>query len=71
MGEIADMMLDGILDCETGEYLGPECGFPRTAADMRDGDWHRPLSAARKRTLKRAAQRKRARDRKRAGEQAE
>lgn len=34
MGEIADMMLDGILDCETGEYLGDPCGFPRTAADV-------------------------------------
>ena len=22
MGEIADMMLDGTLDCETGEYIG-------------------------------------------------
>ena len=31
MGDIADMMLDGTLDCETGEYLGDPCGYPRTA----------------------------------------
>jgi hypothetical protein len=31
MGEIADAMLDGTLDCETGEYLGPPCGYPRSA----------------------------------------
>jgi hypothetical protein len=31
MGEIADMMLDGILDEQTGEYLGEAVGFPRTA----------------------------------------
>ena len=24
MGEIADMMLEGILDCETGEYIGDQ-----------------------------------------------
>lgn len=30
MGEIADMMLDGILDEQTGEYLGGACGYPRT-----------------------------------------
>ena len=30
MGEIADMMLDGSLDCETGEYIGPGDGYPRT-----------------------------------------
>lgn len=31
MGEIADMMLEGTLDCETGEYLGEGPGYPRTA----------------------------------------
>jgi hypothetical protein len=32
MGEIADMMLDGVL-CETcGEYIGDEVGFPRRCA---------------------------------------
>ena len=35
MGEIAEMMLDGTLDCETGEYLGDGDGYPRTANDMR------------------------------------
>ena len=34
MGEIAEMMLDGTLDCETGEYLGEGEGFPRTAREM-------------------------------------
>ena len=30
MGEIADMILDGILDFQTGEYIGEPCGYPRT-----------------------------------------
>lgn len=30
MGEIADMILDGILDEQTGEYIGPGVGYPRT-----------------------------------------
>ena len=30
MGDIADMMLDGILDEQTGEYLGEAVGYPRT-----------------------------------------
>ena len=30
MGEIAEMMLDGILDEQTGEYIGPGVGYPRT-----------------------------------------
>jgi hypothetical protein len=30
MGEIAEMMLDGTLDCVTGEYIGPGPGYPRT-----------------------------------------
>ena len=30
MGEIAEMMLDGTLDCVTGEYIGGACGYPRT-----------------------------------------
>lgn len=33
MGEIADMMLDGTLDCITGEYLGEPCGYPRSRED--------------------------------------
>lgn len=30
MGEISDMMLDGTLDEQTGEYIGPAVGYPRT-----------------------------------------
>ena len=30
MGDIADMILDGILDEQTGEYIGEACGYPRT-----------------------------------------
>lgn len=30
MGDIADMMINGDLDLETGEYLGEGQGFPRT-----------------------------------------
>ena len=30
MGEIADRMIDGTLDCETGEYIGKAVGYPRT-----------------------------------------
>ena len=30
MGEIADMILDGTLDYQTGEYIGEPCGYPRT-----------------------------------------
>ena len=30
MGEIADMIIDGILDYETGEYIGKAVGYPRT-----------------------------------------
>ena len=30
MGEIADMILDGILDEQTGEYIGEAVGYPRT-----------------------------------------
>lgn len=33
MGEIAEMMLDGTLDCVTGEYLGDPCGYPRSLTD--------------------------------------
>lgn len=31
MGEIAEMMLNGTLDIETGEFLGEGPGYPRTA----------------------------------------
>lgn len=30
MGEIAEMILDGILDEQTGEYIGEGVGYPRT-----------------------------------------
>ena len=30
MGEVAEMILDGILDEQTGEYLGEAVGYPRT-----------------------------------------
>lgn len=30
MGEIAEMMLEGILDEQTGEYIGEAVGYPRT-----------------------------------------
>ena len=30
MGDIADMILDGILDEWTGEYIGPGVGHPRS-----------------------------------------
>lgn len=34
MGDIADMMIDGILDMYTGEYLGDAVGYPRTREHM-------------------------------------
>lgn len=30
MGDNAEMILDGILDSETGEYIGEGVGYPRT-----------------------------------------
>lgn len=30
MGDIADMMIDGTLDYQTGEYIGNGGGYPRT-----------------------------------------
>lgn len=35
MGEIAEMMLDGTLDYETGEYIGDPCGYPKTASNQK------------------------------------
>jgi hypothetical protein len=60
MGEIAEMMLDGILDCETGEYLGDACGFPRTTADLWRRDEYPSHTGSSKRTIKRREQRKKA-----------
>ena len=34
MGDVADMILDGILDEETGEWLGEAVGYPRRASDI-------------------------------------
>ena len=35
MGEVADMMINGLLDSQTGEYIdGEEPGFPRTLHDV-------------------------------------
>ena len=49
MGEIADMMLDGTMDCETGEWNfdgedGP--GFPMTGAQARAFKRGRPVQPA-------------------------
>ena len=35
MGEVADMMLDGTLDSQTGEYIGEAIGYPRTLGDTK------------------------------------
>lgn len=44
MGEIAEMMLDGTLDCMTGEYIGEPCGYPRTLTSQRSiGKKKRPV----------------------------
>lgn len=34
MGDISEMILDGILDQYTGEYLGDAVGYPRSRKDM-------------------------------------
>lgn len=33
MGEIAEMMLDGMLCERCGEYIGEPCGYPRKCSD--------------------------------------
>lgn len=38
MGEIAEMMLDGILDEQTGEYIGEAVGYPRTRYSRKKTD---------------------------------
>ena len=35
MGDIADDIIDGIFDYETGEYLGEGVGYPRRLSDMK------------------------------------
>lgn len=37
MGEISDLILSGVLDCETGEYIGAACGYPRTIKNLKNG----------------------------------
>ncbi|QOF94257.1 hypothetical protein IFJ82_09865 [Novacetimonas hansenii] len=49
MGEIADMMLDGTLDCMTGEYIGDPCGYPRT---FEEDESHATASKRKKRSRK-------------------
>ena len=71
MGEIADMMLEGFLDEETGEVIdGDSPGFPRR---MSDPDMHAsggapPRTAAKQAT--RRAKNKRKRDRQKANRNA-
>lgn len=39
MGEIADMMIEGFLDCETGEMIDGEApGYPRTSRKKHSGN---------------------------------
>jgi len=39
MGEIADMMIEGLLDCETGEVIdGNAPGYPRTSRKKHSGN---------------------------------
>lgn len=61
MGEIADMILDGILDEETGAFLGGAVGFPRSVSTEHDEQ----AAARTRRTRDRAARRKRSRARQR------
>ena len=60
MGEVAEMMLDGTLCQQCGEYIGDAVGYPRTCVDCEAGqqwkahaDVTKPVS---KRAQKRAAQ---------------
>lgn len=36
MGEIADMMLDGILCQECGQFIGERVGFPQSCDDCEE-----------------------------------
>lgn len=38
MGDITDLILDGVLDYETGEYIGSACGYPRTIKKLKNGE---------------------------------
>lgn len=35
MGEVEELILDGVLDYETGEYIGSAVGYPRTIRKYR------------------------------------
>lgn len=37
MGEISEAIINGDLDQETGEYIGPGQGFPRSISDRKRG----------------------------------
>lgn len=51
MGEIAEMMLDGTLDEQTGEYIGEAVGYPRT---MQPGYYNSIKKRRPKRNIKHA-----------------
>jgi len=50
MGDIADMILDGILDEQTGEYIGDAVGYPRTGQE----GFYNSMSKKPKRNVKHA-----------------
>lgn len=62
MGEIADMMLDGTMDCETVEFNfggrdGP--GFPMTRAEVRaQSNAHRGAPGSNERNARRRAKKR-------------
>ena len=45
MGEIAEMMLDGTICQVCGEFMGDECGFPRTCTACQPRDHKTPAIA--------------------------
>lgn len=59
-GEVAEMMLTGIMCQQCGEYMGDEVGYPRTCRDcarsMRKALGIKPTATISKRAQKRAAQ---------------
>lgn len=46
MGEIAEMMLDGTMCQVCGEFMGDECGYPRTCGACSFHDKRDRLAAA-------------------------
>jgi hypothetical protein len=51
MGEIADGIINGDFDEQTGEYIGPGQGFPRTLQSSNSGKLHGVTNYLRKRGL--------------------